>query len=278
MARLASSQAENVRLQAALDAAQRQLSAIQETSSGAHVATETLNVQLGEANQRIGLLSGLVALYEQLDGVDVGAALDNGLAAVSSTLSDLLNGAPDLSHGLEISRQALSDFEAHIPVLENGRVWLNNHVANVRAHYEGVRLVLETAVERVASFLEMLNDWFQGILKWLPFGMGQRTAAVMQALTDLLAQTPNTITGLEANISQPLAAWLQENDGERPLNKALINPLRTGVIDKADKMVAQVQQTQTVYQAQLAEPAQTAVARQRAIRDQIAHYRQQHQL
>lgn len=278
LARLATSQAENVRLQAALDAAQRQLAALQETNDTAYSNTEALNVQLGEANGRIGVLSGLVALYEQLEGIDMGATLDNGLSAVSSTLADLLNYTPDLSHGLEISKQALADFEAHIPVLENGRIWLNNHMASVRAYYEGVRTVLETAVERVTSFLEMLNEWFQGILKWLPFGMGQRSAAVMQALTDLLAQTPNTINGLEANIAQPLAVWLQSDGEERPLNKALINPLRTQVFDKADKMVTQVQQAQTVYQTQLAEPTQTAVAAQRAIRDQIAQYRQQHQI
>ena len=71
LSRLASAQAENMRLQASLDAAQRQLSSLQTSNVDSNAASEALSVELASATEQIGVLSGLVALYEQLDEVDV---------------------------------------------------------------------------------------------------------------------------------------------------------------------------------------------------------------
>jgi hypothetical protein len=58
-------------------------------------------------------------------------------------------------------------------------------------------------VEAAGPFLQMINDWFAGIKKWLPFGMGETAVTVMQSITTLLIETPANVTGLNTNISQP---------------------------------------------------------------------------
>ena len=68
---MAALQAENVRLQADLELAQHRL-ATQETAVGeTDTAVQTMSTELDAANQQIGILAGLVALYEQLDDADV---------------------------------------------------------------------------------------------------------------------------------------------------------------------------------------------------------------
>ncbi len=84
LARLAAAQAENMRLQAALDAANRQLATYQLQNQDSSAAAEALNVQLSEANAQISVLAGLVALYEQLEEIDVETVVENGLTAVSA--------------------------------------------------------------------------------------------------------------------------------------------------------------------------------------------------
>lgn len=278
LARLANAQAENVRLQAALDAAQRELESLRGANQSSGAAAEELTLQLDAAHERLGILGGLVALYEQLDDVDMGEALEDGVTAVTDTLANLLGLAPALTDGLDVGDRALAEVEAHLPLLQNGRAWLNDHLERVRAFYDGVEAVLQNFVDSVGPFLQMLENWFQEMRKWLPFGLGQRAADVMTALTHLVAETPNTLSGLDTNIAQPLDVWLAQDADAPRLQRTLVKPLREQVLDPARQTIAQAEQVQTVYRARVAAPLETAVANRRAIREQIGAYRQQHQV
>jgi hypothetical protein len=277
-ARLAESQAENVRLQAALAASERQAAALAQQAAGNGSATEQLTVELAEANQQVSLLAGLVALYEQFESVDVEAAVTGGMAAVSETITEWVEGIPTLDEGIELGRQALDDLENHIPLLENGRIWLDSQIDKVQLYYRAIELLLETAVETIGPFLQMINEWFQKVNRWLPFNLGEQAVNVMDSITTLLVETPHTVSGLHTNIAQPLDVWLSRENGETPLQQKVVKPLREGVLDKAKVATAKAQQVQTVYQTQLIEPAQTAVDAQRAFRTQIAQYRELHQI
>jgi hypothetical protein len=118
--RLAASQAENMRLQAALEAAQRDLDSLSVTNNSNRSATEEISLQLAGANEQIGILGGLVALYQQLDDVDVTDTIQNGMSAVSESIAELINQTPTLSEGIQLGQQALTEVEEHLPVLEDG--------------------------------------------------------------------------------------------------------------------------------------------------------------
>jgi hypothetical protein len=277
-ARLAASEAENVRLQAALAASERQVAALEQQVAGNGSAAEQLTVELAAANQQMGLLAGLVALYEQLESVDVEAAVTGGLAAVSETITEWVDEIPTLDEGIELGRQALDNLENHIPLLENGRIWLDGQIDKVQLYYQAIELLLATAVETIGPFLQMLNEWFQKINHWLPFNLGQQAVNVMASITTLLAETPHTVNGLSTNIAQPLDVWLSREDGDTPLQRQVVKPIREGVLDKAKVAAAKAQQVQVVYQTQLMAPTQMVVDSQRAVRTQIAQYRELHQI
>jgi hypothetical protein len=277
-ARLTQSQAENMRLQASLSAMERQVAALEQQVSGQGSATEQLTVELAGANQQVSLLAGLVALYEQLEGVDVSAALDEGFSAVSETITQWVEEIPTLDEGIELGRQALDDLENHIPLLENGRIWLDSQVDKVQLYYRAIELLLEAAVETLGPFLQMLNEWFQKVNRWLPFNLGQQATDIMDSITTLLAETPHTVNGLNTNIAQPLDVWLSREDGDTALRRRVVKPLREGVLAKTKEATSKAQQVQSVYQTQLLAPAQTAVDAQRAFRTQIAQYRELHQI
>ncbi len=96
----------------------------------------------------------------------------------------------------------------------------------------------------------------------------------MQSITVLILETPNTINGLDTNITQPLDIWLgRDQNNETGLHNSLIKPLRDDLMPKADSTVSKVQQMDVTYKIALKEPMETAVANQRAIRNLIAEYR-----
>jgi hypothetical protein len=111
MARLASAQAENMRLSSELSAAQRQLAATQNTvgvdpaAQASQIQLEEANAQIGALSGQVGVLGGLVALYEQLEGVDLGTVANNGIASVSGALDELFQNVPSVEEGLLAGQQ-----------------------------------------------------------------------------------------------------------------------------------------------------------------------------
>ena len=275
---MAALQAENARLQADLELATHRLSSQETAVTETDTAVQAMSVELDAANQRIGVLAGLVALYEQLDGVDMSDLLQEGLETVSDAISDAVDDLPSLSESIELGQEILTELDDHIPLLENGRTWLGTQTDKMQRYYTAVESLLETAVDEIGPFLQMFNEWVQKILKWLPFSLGERTSTIMDALTNLLLETPPTLTGLHNNVAQPLDVWLAGDNEEMPLRKNVILPIREQVLTKANSMVTKTAQVQTVYEEKMVRRVGTTVAARDQIKTLIQTYRQQHQI
>ncbi len=278
LAQLASAQADKMRLQSDLDAAQRRLSALETASGDTGEANETLRTELAAATQEIGLLAGLVALYEQLDDANLLATVEGSVSNFGLTIGELLNEIPSVEEGLVLGNQALDQFEARLPTLSDGRQWLEAHMGRLNAFYEAAENVLATVAESAGTFLQKINDWFQGIRKWLPFGVGDSAAQVMAALTSLLDETPNTIHGLRRNVADPLDGWVGKEGQEAPVRAELIRPLKETTLQRTGTVLERARTTGTAYETQVRTPLQEVVAQRRLLREQIAAYQQQNGL
>lgn len=277
MQRLAASQAENMRLQAELDATLRRLQTLeqgQEPSQAVNIMQEELNT----ANAQITSLAGLVALYEELENIDVQTLFTEGTTAVSESFQTLLDQFPTLEEGLTASDEAMARLEAQIPALENGRSWLDAHVANLDEYYQVVERMLNTAVKRAGPVLQMLQEWFDDILKWLPFGMGENARNVMNALSDFVQQAPVTLRGLDTNIAQPLDVWLKREAGEAdtPLVKNVVKPVREKALKPTAQTMAQATAAHDLYQQKLVAQLEAQLAGREMVQKLIADYRQKH--
>ena len=283
-ARLVKAQAENVRLKSELAASRRQLESARSAlvnQDGA--AAEAWQRQLEEANaelfslgEQVNILNGLVGLYEQFEEIDLAAVTAGGIATVGGALAVLGQQAPLVNEGLQAGQVALAELEEQLPAVEEARGWLIEQTAILGRAYGTVEYALQEAVDFAGDLLQMFADWFDGVRKWLPFGIGEKAARLVSALTELLAETPVTIAGAHDNVVRPLDVWLEREDGETRLQRRLIRPVREQALDQAAIAVHQVQDLQTTYQIDLAEPVQATAERQRVIRELIGQYRQEH--
>jgi hypothetical protein len=280
MERLTAAQAENLRLQAELDGALRRLQAWETADQQPDQAVNLMQEQLAQANTQIMSLAGLVALYEELESVDVQGVLTQGTTAVSASFQNLLDQLPTLDESVAQTHQALSELEAQLPLLENGRAWLTGHLESLAAYQQAVERGLATAVNRAGPILDMLQQWFDDILKWLPFGMGQNASNVMAALREYMQQGPVTLQGLNTNIAQPLDTWLKPAPGqtEAPLVRQLVKPIREKTLTHAAHTITQAQAAHQTYQEQLVTQMATQMATRQMLEQLISEYRQQHQV
>jgi hypothetical protein len=284
--RLAQAQAENVRLQAELAITKNQLEAARGLESSENKAVvDAFETQLNEANTQVetlsgqvSVLTGLVTLYEQLDDIDLGNVIEEGLDSVDTVLDGLFEKIPSATEGLQIGQQALTEFEEQIPLIEEGRKWLASQMDRLGVFYGMVELALEEAVDGASTFLNMLSEWFQNVLKWLPFGIGKPAAAVMEAMTELLGEIPGTLGGLNDNVVQPLDIWFEKDGEETQLHRRLIKPVREKALSQAEETINEANSLQSVFETQLREPTKLAAKHQQALREQIDAYRNTYQV
>ncbi len=285
-AQLVSAQAENNRLQIRLSSVQSQLEMANNPASIQEpVDLEAWQLKLDEASvqnagllEEVSLLRGLVELYEQIDAIDLATVAGSGLAAVDGVLGQMVDELPALNEGIEAGHKAINEFEEQIPGIKEGRQWLNEQIGALGNSYQQIELALANAVKGAGSFLQQFNLWIQDVLKWLPFGIGDKSAAILDTLARLLAEMPEMFDGLQTKIGAPLDVWLEEDDGEMPLQRRLIKPVRENALDKASVTLSKVETMQTVYQSQLAEPVTSAAENHRVIRERINEYRQTYQI
>jgi len=283
-ARLTTLEAENDDLKNNLSAARRQLASYTGTSNdgnedqGWRQQYEQASTQATDLAGRLTVVQGLLALYEEFEALDLDTVAAEGVAAVGDALGDLVADVPLVSQGLAAGRQALDEFEGQLPLVEQGRYWLEGQMAIVGRALEAAETVLNNTLKAGGSFLQLLNRWFEDILKWLPFGIGENALAIMSALGDLLASVPETLDGLRANVADPLDVWLERDGQENRLQRRLIKPLRDEALQQADSAVGRLGGVHDVYQAQLHDPVTALAERQQLIREQITQYRQSHSL
>lgn len=277
--RLASAQADNVRLQAQLKITKRQLEAKRSSGiSRKDEETENLRTRLDEAIQQVGVMSGLLVLYDQLEEIDFEEIVNSGLETVGDAFDDLVDNVPAIAAGLEMGQLALDELEEQIPSVEQGRNWLAGQLDSVNSQYGAIDRSLRRAVEGGGSFINMLNEWFQGVLKWLPFGIGDKASEIMIALSDLMEELPDTLDGLETRIIEPLDVWFKRDGEETRLQQQVISPVRENALTPAALSLQNTETLHSTFRTHLVEPVEAKVERKQAIRRSIGEYRQSHQV
>lgn len=276
---LAQAQMENSRLQSELTAAQQHIAQLEANLGLQEGESTTLRMELDGANTQIGVLGGLVALYEQLDNGDVGDFISNGMQEMAANIGEVVDDIPTVQETLSAGRQLLLNLESEVPLIDGARLWLLGHVTRVGIAYAMVNQMLLNIVDSASDVLGMMSEWTDKLLNWLPFGLGERTSNVIAALSDLLDVTPETTTGLVTNVADPLEMWLGSADEEAtPLVDNVIAPLKGGVLGSAENHLTRTATLRQSYQSKVRDPFNVAIDNRNRIRASIDAYKVQHSL
>ncbi|HSH01422.1 MAG TPA: hypothetical protein VLL52_02815 [Anaerolineae bacterium] len=277
LTRVTALQAENMQLRAQLNQTQTSLTTWQKSSSDHSQTTQTLQIELNDAYVQLGVLSGLLSLYERLDNTNFDETVVAGLTTVNDAIAAWQELVPDVDEALVAGHTALNNLEAHLPSLQTGVSWLDGIVTHLETYMQNIETALAAAVEVTAPIVDMIQQWFTQVLDWLPFGLGQQAKGIMGGVTALLGVIPSVTQGLKRNISQPLRIWLGSDEEEgTPLQRDIVTPLRTKSLMKAKSAVVQGTAVSETYKSSLADPVAATQLSRQAIQATIAQYREVH--
>ena len=225
------------------------------------------------AEAEIARLQGLVDLYKDLEKIGLDAILQAGMTAVALPLEGVELGAKALKSGLDLIEEALLSLEEALPTAQESILWLEDRVSALADGVEKLEMALGKALDKATDnpIAETLNEFASMILDSLPFGLGDKIRGVLDGLVNLVTSVDDLIEGANSHLLEPLREeWFEG------LGATLLDPLIEHVLDPLEAHLQNLAALVDAWQHKLMAPTQQALEQRAKIRENIAHYRNEH--
>jgi hypothetical protein len=210
----------------------------------------------------------LNALWEQLDAIGLDELLNDALARAGTAFVRVMQVIVLLRTGIAAARNVLNGFVAVFPGPQEGIRWLGRQALALASSLDWLGQQIEEAIEPSGSLTAMVAEFVLWVLDRLPFGVGSRARAGLEAMQTLINDLPDLLAGLNDDVLDPLAEWFGSDEG-RNLLGTLVDPVVENAIDPAESVLDAVGEFETVYKETLVDPVQGALTRRAALRDEI---------
>lgn len=227
-----------------------------------------LRAQLDAAIDQIARYQGLNRLWQQLDDIGLDDLLNTALRIVNGALATAMSVIDLLRAGLTAGQTSVDNFVAMLPGPQDGIRWLQRQISTLATNLNWLSEQVQEAIEPVEPFTRLIADFVLWVLNRLPFGVGSRARAGLEAMQSVVTGLPDLVAGVNTSVLDPLADWFGQSEA-RNLNGILLTPVTQNVFDPARSAVEKVVELEKTYKEELADPAQDAIAARATLRSQI---------
>lgn len=233
------------------------------------------NAELAEARQALEVAlaeldahKNLNSLWQQLDEVGLDVMMGAAVAAMGGNLQNLARLAALLREGLEVGRAVTDWFIGAMLRPQTGIQWLQRQVNALATSIDWLLEQVRDVVQPAANLSATLMDFVIKVLDRLPFNFGSRAEAGLNAMRTVVDQLPELIRGINDDVLDPLADWFGTDEG-RNLQGMLVRPVIDNVFVPAQQVLAKIDEVDTVFTNNVAQPVETAIAERQTLRERI---------
>ncbi|HNS49589.1 MAG TPA: hypothetical protein PKO09_00220 [Anaerolineae bacterium] len=246
------------------------------TALGAYQLAEVHEQEaLAAAEAEIARLKGLLQLYEKLEKVGLDAILKTGMAALVGPLELVQKGAQLLGKGLEWLEAAALALRDALPSASEAFSWLREQVSGLTTGIEQLQAAVDRLLGKASDhpIAVRLTEAFHWVLDRLPFELGNKVSEAFDRLHDLVGSVDDLVRGVDERFLEPVErSWFSREVGADH-NLAPLDLLVERILDPLEAHLAAVGGLIDAWQAELAAPAQQALAERERLRGEIAEYR-----
>ena len=263
-------------LLSAREAADAELAAANAELEAARASADLELKDLAEnAAEEVAKLLGLLDLYEELDEIGLDGIIAKGLGAIALPLGAVEAGALALKSGLEWAENALLALGEALPTAQESLLWLEAQVSAVADAIgkleNGVARALDKATDNAVG--EAVNEFSTKLLDALPFGLGDRFRDALAGLVILVTSVDDLVEGINTRLLEPLREnWFSGEEGEG-MSGSFVEPLVVKVLNPLEEHLDNLAELADTVHAELATPAQQAMAKRARLREEIARYK-----
>jgi hypothetical protein len=265
-----------------LDVAQlvKQIDQLQTDLASTKTERDSLSTQLQAANteltdMRPALQSAqaLITLWQQLDAIGIDDLLTPALQVALTAFTAVQAVSTTLQTGITDVQAAIDQFIKQLPGPKAGLQWLQSQVQALATSLTNLGTQVQQAVEPVQPYAQMIANFITWILERLPFGVGDKAKAGLDAMNAIVGGLPAVVDGINQQVMDPLIVWFGD-DQVRNVYGLLLDPVSKKLLDPARGIQTQLASFADSFQNKLVTPAQTALDQRAAIRKQIAELQQ----
>jgi hypothetical protein len=267
-----------VDLRAELDMALGRVDSLTSELAAYKTRTAELETQLASTGERVGILGGLLALYGQLDELELDEVVDGGLDELGFWIDQALSHIPVLRRGLTTADRLLGELEASLPSIEDGIGWLRGIVNRLADALQVMEDSLEETVEPLQPLAAKLADFVRKVLGWVPFGVGKRVQRGLDGILGVLTHIPELVRSVDSLVLAPLGDWFSSDDEQPPIQSGLIAPVKEDALRPAERLATDVEVVDKQLTEKLADPVRARLSARKPVRDEIGRYREQYGL
>lgn len=227
-----------------------------------------LRVQLSDALAELEDLRRVNGLWQTLDDIGLDGVVEAALEAAGGALSGVMVVISALGTGIAIAQSVLNGFRSLLPGPQAGIRWLTQQNGGLATSLDWLAEQVQEAVEPAASFAALIADFVLWVLDRLPFGVGSRARAGMEAMELVVRDLPDMVQGISDDVLDPLAEWFSDDEDEN-LAGTLLTPIEDKLLEPARTARDKVETFETVFEDELAAPLRAALAERRALRDEL---------
>jgi hypothetical protein len=224
--------------------------------------------RLADAEAELDQYRSLIDLWQRLDAVGLDDLVQTAFSVVGTALAALLTVNEMLNTGLAVGQRAITGFVSSLPGPRDGVRWLERQVTTLGQNLDWLAVQVQEAVDPVEPFAQLIANFVVWVLSRLPFGIGSRAEAGMEAMKTIINDLPNLAEGINRDVLDPLVDWFGTDD-TATLDGILLNPVDENIVKPAREVLAKVVALEQAYQDNFVTPVQSALDDRASLRDQI---------
>jgi hypothetical protein len=239
---------------------------------------DKLETEVEKLNTQVVTLKGLVALYETLERVGLDAIAELGISTVTGLLKGVESGALLLERGVQGVEDALKSFTDLFPTIRDGIAWAESLVSSLSDKLARLEETIGSVVDRASPLTDALGEFFNFLLGLLPDSIEKSVRDTLARIEAVITSIPEAVEGLNTHLLTPLRENWFGDEAARKLETTLIDPITTGLLDPLEAHLLALADLLDQWEANLAQPVHKALEERKTIREQIARYRQEHNM
>jgi hypothetical protein len=226
-----------------------------------------------ESEAELIKLRGLLALYENLEQVGIDALLSTGMAALSLSLGGLETGITALETGVDLIDDGVSALERSFPTIRSGLTVVEGLVAGLERRVRRLQDVMAEVQEMVSPLSDAVGSFFSSLVERIP-GVGPSIIGALDRISELVGSLPDAIGNVRTSLLEPLREEWFTDEEETGLKGRLFNPLQESLLEPLEDFLGDLADAVDTWETQLVDPLEDALTQRRAIKQQIADYKE----
>jgi hypothetical protein len=183
---------------------------------------------------------------------------------------------PLLRDGISLASQSLEELEISLPTLRGGLDWLEAKFLLLAERLQAMEDSLSESVEPLQPVLSQVTDFFAKILRWLPFGTGEKIGGGLASIKEVLTHVPELVGDVGPLVVTRFRPWVGSEQDEGSVQTAVIAPVRSDVLQPAGDLADDLDDLDGQVKDTLAATLPARLEARRRVQEKIAQYKSNH--